>query len=270
MTTQHFWYTKNTNKTRKGISVKKLKFLLPVPLDATAARNFANQIPAGLLRPDFTIDFAGCRAGGFNLENDYDSALSTVFVLDAGARAEEDGYAAVCSFSMSDTGLAPLRSRLSIPVIGTAQASFALAQQLGPKFSVVTMWAPWARRLKETVDRYGLSSRLASVRHIGTPPDTRNLLSSDPDVFARLEAEALAAIEQDGADVVILGSTTMYAAYEHLAAVLPCPVVNPGLAAYKACETLLDLRLSHSKLAYPSPAVTQDGLFEAIGPIARP
>jgi allantoin racemase len=38
-------------------------------------------------------------------------------------------------------------------------------------------------------------------------------------------------------------------------------VVNPGLVAYKVCETLLDLGLAHSKLAHPSPEVIQDRLF---------
>jgi allantoin racemase len=45
---------------------------------------------------------------------------------------------------------------------------------------------------------------------------------------------------------------------------LPCPVVSPGLAAYKACETLLDLGLAHSKLAYPSPESTCDSIFHSV------
>jgi allantoin racemase len=240
---------------------RKLKFILPVPLSGEAASRFAAQIPQQARRPGTSIDFIGCRAGGQMMDSEYESTLAAAFVVAAGAKAEQEGYAAVCSFSMSDTGLGALRSRLSIPVIGTAQASFALAQQLGKKISVLTMWKPWAQRLRDNVERYGLSERLASIRHINMPPDTQALLSEDESVLIRLKEQALVAIEEDGADVIILGSTTMYKAYSHLAKELPCPVVNPGLAAYQACETILDLGLSHSKIGYPSPSSLLDDIF---------
>jgi allantoin racemase len=54
----------------------------------------------------------------------------------------------------------------------------------------------------------------------------------------------------------------MHKAYSHLAKELPCPVVNPGLAAYQACETILDLGLSHSKIGYPSPSSLMDDIFD--------
>jgi hypothetical protein len=31
------------------------------------------------------------------------------------------------------------------------------------------------------------------------------------------------------------------------------PILNPGLVAFKLCEALLDLGLTHSKKAYPAP-----------------
>ena len=247
---------------------RRLKFILPVPLSADSAQHFAAQIPEAVRQPGTEIDFVGCRAGATLMDSEYDATLAAAFVLAAGARAEEEGYSAVCSFSMSDSGLGALRSRLTIPVVGSAQASFALAQQIGRKFSVITMWAPWAQRMSDNVVRYGLSNRLASIRHIDMPPDTQALLSGKEEVvFERLRKEGMAAIEQDGADVIILGSTTMYQAYTYLAAELPCPVINPGLAAYKSCETMLDLGLSHSKLGYPAASTFVDDIFDQITPV---
>ena len=77
-------------------------------------------------------------------------------------------------------------------------------------------------------------------------------------MFGKLEAEARAAIEQDGADVIVLGSTTMHQSHQYLASQLPVPVINPGVVAYKMCELFLELGLSHSKHAYPSPERVQD------------
>jgi len=77
-------------------------------------------------------------------------------------------------------------------------------------------------------------------------------------LFAKLEGEARKAIHEDGADVIVLGSTTMHQSHAYLREQLPVPVINPGLVAYKLCELFLDLGLSHSKTAYPSPEIVQD------------
>ena len=244
---------------------KRIKMILPVALPATALERFAAQIPEGLRRANIAVDFVGCRAGARTLDSAYESTLADAFVLDAGAAAEAEGYDAVCSFSMSDSGVAALRSRLSIPVIGAGQAALALAAQIGHRFSVITMWEPWRQHVLENAAKYGLSARLASVRHINVRPNPQELLAGNEDlIFGELETAAKEAIIVDHADVIVLGSTTMYRAYAHLAATLPCPVVSPGLAAYKACETLLDLGLSHSKLAYPSPESACDNVFHSI------
>ena len=75
---------------------------------------------------------------------------------------------------------------------------------------------------------------------------------------AILEQEGLKAIEEDKASVIVLGSTTMHQSHHYLQEKLPVPVINPGVVAYKLCELLLELGLSHSKLAYPDPETLQD------------
>ncbi|MNC94136.1 hypothetical protein D3C83_109170 [compost metagenome] len=50
----------------------------------------------------------------------------------------------------------------------------------------------------------------------------------------------------------------MHQSHRYLVEHLPVPVINPGLVAYKLCEMLLELDLSHSKVAYPDPETLQD------------
>ena len=84
-------------------------------------------------------------------------------------------------------------------------------------------------------------------------------------VFEKLKTQGLRAIEEDGADVIILGSTTMHQSHRFLRDNLPVPVLNPGVVAYKLCEALLDMGLTHSKRAFPSPETIQDeNLFPTI------
>ena len=250
--------------TGKG-SAKRIKVIVPVPLPPAALKMYEEQVPAGLTAPGYEVEFVGVRNGGVHGGNLYESLLYEVFVLDAGAKAEEQGYAAICINSMSDSGVGALRSRLKIPVIGTGQATLLLACLLGRTFSIITMWRQWDHFYHKIINEQGLSSRLASIRSIDVEPDPVKLLGGKADdVFGRLEEEARRAITQDHADVIVLGSTTMHQSHAHLAAALPVPVINPGAVAYKICELLLATGLSHSKAAYTSPAHLADDLFACV------
>jgi len=109
---------------------------------------------------------------------------------------------------------------------------------------------------------YHLWPRVASLRSINTRPDLEELLAGKEEVvFKKLEATALQAIEEDGADVIVLGSTTMHQSHAYLAARLPVPVINPGQIAWKLCEVFLSLGLSHSRKAYPAPQAPNDAVY---------
>jgi allantoin racemase len=246
-------------------SPKRIKVIVPVPLPAAALRTYEEQVPPDLVAPGYEVEFVGVRNGGVHGGNLYEALLYEVFVLDAGSKAEEQGYSAICINSMSDSGVGALRSRLKIPVVGTGQATLLLACLLGRKFSIITMWRQWEHFYLKILSEQGLTSRLASIRSIDVEPDPVKLLGGKTDEIAtRLEQEARAALEHDHADVIILGSTTMHQANAHLAAALPVPVINPGAVAYKMCELLLATGLTHSKAAFGSPAHLADDLFSCV------
>lgn len=247
------------------VAIKRILMIVPVPVPTIALAAFAAQIPAELIRPDIAIDFVGCRNGANLIDSPYEQTLADAWVLDAGARAEEQGYAAVCVNSMSDSGLAALRSRLSIPVVGPGRSSFFLAADLGKKFSVLTMWKRWHPLYEKLALETGLGPRLASIRDIDVRPDTAELLAGKEDiVFAKLEQQARMAIDEDGAEVLILGSTTMHQSATWLASRIEVPVLNPGLVAFKLCETLIDLGLAQSKKTYFAPETAHDGLLDPV------
>lgn len=248
--------------------MKRIKMIMPVPMPAAALAAFEAQVPASLRRDDVAIDFVAVKAGAKILDSYYEMTLADAFVLEAGASAEAEGYDAVCINSMSDSGVAALRSRLSIPVIGPGQSCLLTACMLGEKFSILTMWDQWRPLYKKAIQEQGLMHRVASVRSIDVRPDAQELLAGKEEVvFAKLETEGLAAIKNDGADVIIIGSTTMHQSHAYLAEKLPVPVLNPGLVSLKLCEMLLDLGLSHSPLAYQGPEVLNDDVFAAVPPV---
>ena len=246
---------------------KRIKMIVPVPVPESALAQFSAQIPPELIRSDIEVDFVGTRNGAYILDSLYEATLADAFCLDIGSRAETEGYAAVCVNSMSDSGVYALRSRLSIPVVGPGEASFLLAAALGRRFSVITMWQRWDWIYEKLARQTGLQHALASIRNIDTRPDAQELLSGKEDfVFDKLEHACRIAIDDDGADTVILGSTTMHQSHSYLKDRLEVPILNPGLVAFKLCETLLDLGLTHSRKAYPAPQRFDDDLFRPVLP----
>lgn len=245
---------------------RKIKVIIPIPMDAAGVANRASQLPESLVLPGYQVDFEAVKAGAALGDSYYDMLLMDMSVVEAGLRAEREGYAAVCIDTVSDSGLGALRSRLRIPVIAPGAASFHMACLLGQRFSIITMWDEWFPLYKKTLTEYQLWPRLASMRSIKTRPDLAELLAGKEEVvFASLLEQAQRAIDEDGADVIVLGSTTMHQSHEYLAENLSVPVINPGQVSYKLCELVLELGLSHSKKAYPSPEVPRDEVFHAVG-----
>ena len=239
--------------------MRRIKVIVPIAMDAAGVAARAAQLPPEHVAPGFAPEFEAVRWGAALGDSHHDMLLMDWTVFQAGITAEDEGYAGVLVDTVSDSGVAALRSRLTIPVMGPGQAAFGAAMLLGKKFTILTMWPQWFALYEKTLTEYGLWDRVASLRSIETRPDVAELLAGKEEVvFARLRAEAEAAIDEDGADAVVLGSTTMHQSAAYLASVLPVPVINPGLVAYKQLEMLIGLGLSHSKRAYPSPEVGKD------------
>jgi allantoin racemase len=240
-------------------SEHRIKVIVPIPMDGAGVANRAEQLPAHLVAPGFKPEFAAVGWGAALGDSYHDTLLMDWTVFQAGIDAEAEGYSAVVIDTVSDSGLRPLRSRLSIPVVGPGECAFHMAMMLGKKFTVLTMWDEWFPLYEKTLTEYGLWDRCASLRSIKTRPDVTELLAGKEEViFEKLKAEATKAMDEDGADVIVLGSTTMHQSATWLAANLPIPVINPGLIAYKQAELLITLGMSHSKRAFPSPEVGND------------
>ena len=240
----------------------RIKYIIPFPFDDEGIANRAAQIPKEILGPDTEVECIPVRNSATFVTDYYESMLFDVYILEAALRAEDEGYDAVIMDTVSDSGLAAMRSRLNILAIGPGLVSYAVAVMLGKRFSIVTMWDRWRHLYEKNLDTYHLWEKCASIRAVNIPPDVEALFTGkEEEMFQKLTAEAQKAIDEDGADVILLGSTTMHQAGDYMAAHLPCPVINPGPVGIKMAETLVTLGLKHSKVAYPSPDTIQDEKF---------
>lgn len=239
--------------------MRRIKVIVPIAMDEAGVANRASQLPPDLIAPGFKPEFCAVKWGAALGDSYHDMLLMDWTVFQAGIDAEDEGYAGVLIDTVSDSGLRALRSRLTIPVVGPGEVAFATAMMLGKKFTILTMWPQWFPLYEKTLTEYSWWDRVASLRSIDTRPDVTELLAGKEEViFEKLKAEAEAAIEEDGADVIVLGSTTMHQSAGYLARELPVPVINPGQVAYKQLELLLTLGLTQSKTAFPAPEVGKD------------
>jgi allantoin racemase len=246
-------------------TAKRLLVLVPFPMaEEHLALREAQAADAGL-GPNVEIDYRPVRAAPDSYVSHHDYVLADISILEAGLSAEEDGYDAVCIDTVSDSGVAALRSLLDIPVVGPGRIMFATALMLGRRFSILAMWEEWFGLYRKVLADMGITDRCAGMSAIGITPDNRQLLGGKlEEVLPLLHQAAERCIRDDGGEVICLGSTTMHEAHTYLVERLPVPVLNPGPLSYRAAVTMIDLGISHSRLAYPSPRRAKPEMIRAM------
>ena len=248
----------------------KVLVIVPFPMSSDDVASRAAQRDSVRLDPGVELTYVPVRVAPGSYDSYADYALADVGIVDAGLDAQRLGYDAVCVDTMSDSGVAALRSLLEIPVVGTARAAYCLALGLGERFGVLAMWSAWFPMYKKILAEQGLTDRCVTMRAPEIQPDNRKLLAGrEAEVLPHLLEAAKACVDEDGADVIVLGSTTMHAAHAYLRAHLEVPVVNPGPASYRFAQMSMELGLAHSRRAYrgprQSPAETIRLMADAVG-----
>lgn len=244
--------------------------VVPFPMDEGNVAKRRAQLDAVRLGDGITFDYKPVSIAPANYVSQQDSVLADIGILEAGLQAQADGYDAVCIDTVSDSGMSALRSVLDIPVIGPGRHAMLAALMLGERFSILAMWDRWRHLYTKTLAELGLQHKCASLRAAGLQPNNQSLLAGKEDeFFPALHRAALRCVEEDGADVIILGSTTMHEAHAYLAERLPVPVINPGPLTYRLADAAIKLRLSHSRVSYPSPSHVAAEALAAMGRAAR-
>jgi allantoin racemase len=148
-------------------------------------------------------------------------------------------YDAVVIGCFYDVGLREARE-ISGRAIVTApcQSATAIASNLGNTFSVLVGRRKWIPKMRENVHAYGHGHRLVSMRPLDLGVHD---FQADHDLTRkRLLAEGCKAIEEDGAEVIILGCTAEYGFHETMQKELGVPVIDAVIAPFKTAEFLAE------------------------------
>jgi Asp/Glu/hydantoin racemase len=136
-----------------------------------------------------------------------------------------------------DPGVEELRKKLSVPVIGIAEAAMQEAASYGGPFSVVTTTPALLSAISAYAVRLGLGSLLASVNTTeGAPED---VMSDSELLVDELERIARIAIIEHGAETIIVGGGPLAAAARTLRDRLSVRMVETIPAAMRRMTAVL-------------------------------
>ncbi len=210
----------------------------------------------GLLGAEDTVSHVEIDRGPASIECEYDEMLSVPDTVAKIVDAERDGADAVVIDCMGDPGLKAGRECVNIPVLGPCETSMNLACMLGNNYSVITVLKRLRGQFENQAKLFGAWEKFASVRAVDIPVLD---LEQDPTGTRKtLTEQALVAVEEDGADVIIFGCTGMLGCAEAvreglLARGYDIPVIDPVPATVRIAASLAASKLSHSKIAYELP-----------------
>lgn len=195
------------------------------------------------------VDRVRIEKGPPSIESRYDDALATPDVLRLIKEAEGvDGIVVNC---FCDPGVKAGREITDIPVIGPCLASMLVASSICDRFSILTVLKEVTPAIEENARMYGLQEKIASIRDIEMP--VLDLHKDEEMTLTALVKQGRKAIDEDGAQALILGCTGMTGMAKKLSKELGVHVLDPLPTAVKLVETLASLRLTQSKLTYPVP-----------------
>lgn len=164
---------------------------------------------------------------------------------------EKEDIDGVVVAGFGNYGMFAIKEMLNIPVLSIAECSQTLACMLGHKYSILTVLKSNIPYQEDIVRLLGFESKCASVRGIDINVGD---WSTEEAVYKNLEKEARLLIEQDHAEVIVLGGSRFCIHAEKLQKQLGVVVIDPVLVTVKQIEMMIETGLCHSKIgkfAYP-------------------
>jgi allantoin racemase len=173
-------------------------------------------------------------------------------------------FDAIVVAAFGDPGLTGLREVLPIPVTGMTEAALASAHLLGNRISVIAISQRIQAWYRESISSYGFGPRLASIRALDRPLSSIDGVQQEH--LQALKALAERAVDEDGADVLLLAGAPLAGLARALQGQLPVPVVDGVSSAVRHAETLVALQpgLARRGSFAPPPAKPNRGLPPAM------
>src|SRR5690606_35571314 len=121
---------------------------------------------------------------------------------------------------------------------------------MGNRSTVIVGRKKWIPRMSDNSILYGFDKNIANWRSVDL---TVHQLKTEQELSKeRITAQSIKAVEEENAEVIILGCAAIDGIEEHIENILHIPVINPIIAGIKVTEMLGHMKetmnISHSKI----------------------
>jgi allantoin racemase len=228
------------------------------------------------MSPGYGVKVRSIKYGGELPTSEYYICIATPYIVEEILKGEREGYDGAIVGCFGNLAVRQAREVVKIPVVGPGEAACYVACLLGDKISIITTGARIQHKNLKLNEKYhhqfytsiqrelqaqGLLDRVVSIRTTNISSEggigafTEEGLISECKVLLE---QGKKAIEEDGADVLVLGCALMMGVANKIQEDLGVPVVDPTLTALKVTEMLISMNLTHSPLSYPFTNVQAD------------
>ncbi|BEP16156.1 aspartate/glutamate racemase family protein [Acidothermaceae bacterium B102] len=183
--------------------------------------------------------------GAAGVDSNVQSLIASVAVMDA-VRGYANPYDAVVIGGFGEHGREGLQELVEVPVLDIAECAAHVAMMLGRTFSVVTTLQRSVAQVEDRLLLAGLMARCASVRPVGLA--TRELDDDPAAATSAIVAASRRCVDDDHAEVIVLGCGGMAGLDAVVSAAVGVPVVDGVAAAVAVAESLVRLGLRTSSV----------------------
>lgn len=190
---------------------------------------------------DTEIEVKCIKEAPSGIESYRDAAISEKHLLERFEEWKEqyDGFIVACH---SDIGVDLLRELTDKPVIGIGEASMLFALPLGHEFSILSLKRKKIPQKEDLVKKYGLENRCASIRATGL-----GVIANYQEKKETLIQEGEKAVEEDGAEILILGCAGMVGLDKEIEKIVGVPTIDGVVSALMLVESFIRYRVLTSK-----------------------
>lgn len=181
---------------------------------------------------------------GIESQAQADLTIPQTLRLAAEVEASAAGYVIAC---FGDPGLHALRDQTAKPVLGIQESAIMTALTLGQRFGIIAILPGSIPRHLRSIGAMGVQSRLAGNRALNL--GVADLANADT-TLERMVQVGRDLINQDGADVLIMGCAGMARFRDPLEQLLGVPVVEPCQAAVAMAIPRILLKQYHKVGSY--------------------
>ena len=185
------------------------------------------------LLPGTELTVMTAQFGVAYIETRAESLIGGYATMQLAAEHYQD-YDAVVVAAFGDPGLEAIREMLPIPVIGMTEAALASAALYGGRCSIIAISNRIKAWYQETAEQHGFGSRLANIRSLSDP--LADIGKVQEDQGSRLVALAHQAIEQDGADCLIMAGAPLAGLAREVMDQIPVPVLDGVSCAVRQAQ----------------------------------